>query len=95
MEFLLIVVAAFVAAAINAVAGGGTFLTFPALTGIAHLTEKAANMTSTIGLWPGSAASIVAARADLRRIARSMVIGYGVVSLVGGALRTALHAERS
>ena len=60
---------AFVAAAMNSIAGGGTFLTFPSLVGFGHLTEKMANMTSTVGLWPGSAASVVAAKNDFPRIA--------------------------
>src|SRR3954452_19210411 len=84
LSWLLVLVAAFVAAAINSIAGGGTFLSFPTLTGIALLSDKAANMTSTIGLWPGSASSIVAARKDFRRIPRGMVVGYGLISLVGG-----------
>ena len=49
-------------------AEGGTFITFPALTGIAKLSEKAANITSAVGLWPGYAASIVAARQTLRAV---------------------------
>jgi uncharacterized membrane protein YfcA len=84
LSWLLVLAAAFVAAAINSIAGGGTFLSFPTLTGIAGLSDKAANMTSTIGLWPGSASSIAAARKDFRRIPRGMVIGYGLISLVGG-----------
>jgi uncharacterized membrane protein YfcA len=86
MTELLIAVAAFVAAALNSIAGGGTFLTFPALTGIAGLSEKVANMTSTIGLWPGSAASVAAARPEFRRVPRGMLIAYGVISLVGGTI---------
>jgi uncharacterized membrane protein YfcA len=84
LSWLLVLTAAFVAAAINSIAGGGTFLSFPTLTGIALLSDKVANMTSTIGLWPGSASSIVAARKDFRRIPRGMVIGYGLISLLGG-----------
>ena len=41
-------------------------------------------MTSTIGLWPGSAASIGAARHDFRRIPRNVLVTYGLISLVGG-----------
>ena len=85
MKVLLVALVAFVAGAVNAIAGGGTFLTFPALTGIAGLTEKVANMTSTIGLWPGSAASVVAAKSDFRRLPMSMVITFSMISLLGGA----------
>jgi uncharacterized membrane protein YfcA len=75
---------AFVASIINSIAGGGTFLTFPVLTGIAGLDQRVANMTSTIGLWPGSASSIAAARADLARVPRGMMIAFAIISLLGG-----------
>jgi uncharacterized membrane protein YfcA len=86
MTLLLAAVAAFVAAAINSVAGGGTFLTFPVLTGPLALSEKVANMTSTIGLWPGSASSIYAARTDIRRIPTSQLFTFGIISVIGGVL---------
>ncbi len=82
--------AAFIASAINAVAGGGTFLSFPVLTGVAGLSEKAANITSTIGLWPGAASSVVAARADFHLIPRRQLIAYSVVSLLGASLGAVL-----
>lgn len=84
MTLLWVALAAFVASGINAFAGGGTFLTFPTLTGVAHLSEKIANMTSTIGLWPGSAASVVAAKREIARIPRGLLVAYGLISLVGG-----------
>lgn len=90
MTLLLVAVASFAAAAINSIAGGGTFLTFPTLTGAAGLTEKVANMTSTVGLWPGSASGIYAARADFRRIPNGMLVAYGVISVVGGVAGSVL-----
>lgn len=84
MHLLLITFVAFLAAAINSIAGGGTFLTFPTLVGVGGLTDKVANMTSTIGLWPGSAASIYAARSDIASVPRRMAIAYALISLVGG-----------
>jgi uncharacterized membrane protein YfcA len=95
MTLLLIALASFVAAAINSIAGGGTFLSFPALTGVAGLSEKVANMTSTIGLWPGSASGVYAARPEFRRIPRWMLIGYGIISLVGGAIGAVLRVKTS
>jgi uncharacterized protein len=74
----------------NAVAGGGTFFTFPALTGIAGISEKAANITSTLGLWPGSAASVYAARPELERVPRALAVRFGVISLVGGVIGSVL-----
>jgi len=50
----------FVAGAVNAVAGGGTILTFPVLAAVLPAGPArlvAANATSTIGLWPGSVAA--------------------------------------
>jgi uncharacterized membrane protein YfcA len=92
---LLVSLASFVAAAINSIAGGGTFLTFPALTGIAKLSEKVANMTSTIGLWPGSASSVVAARSEFKRLPKGMTITFAAISLVGGALGSWLLLKTS
>jgi uncharacterized membrane protein YfcA len=76
---------AFVASAVNAVAGGGTFITFPTLTGVAHLSEKVANMTSTVGLWPGSVSALHPALPDLKRIPRPMLLSFTILSLLGGA----------
>src|SRR5436305_5760108 len=86
MQVLLVSLVAFVAAAVNAVAGGGTFLTFPALTGIARLPERIANMTSTVGLWPGSASSVVAVKGEFGRLPRRMMVVFGLISLAGGAV---------
>jgi uncharacterized protein len=85
-----VILTAGVAAAVNSIAGGGTFLSFPALTGLAQLSEKAANMTSTVGLWPGSAASIVAARAEFKQIPKGMLAAFAVISLIGGAVGSVL-----
>src|ERR1041384_1967254 len=85
-EYAGVVATAALASAVNSVAGGGTFLTFPALTGMGHLSEKAANMTSTVGIWPGSAASIVAAKGEIRQIPVRLLVGLSVLSLLGGSL---------
>jgi uncharacterized membrane protein YfcA len=80
----LLMLASLAAAAINAMAGGGTFITFPALTGLAKLSEKTANITSTVGLWPGYAASLVAARRALRALGIRTGLIYAIVGAVGG-----------
>jgi uncharacterized membrane protein YfcA len=84
MMTLLVGVTALLAGMINAAAGGGTFLTFPVLTGLARLSEKAANITSTLGLWPGTISSVAAARSELRKIKPAVVAGYAVMGLIGG-----------
>ncbi len=82
--WLLLGGSAFLAGGINAIAGGGTFLTFPALvfTGTAPLT---ANATSTVALWPGSVASAWGYRSVFSEERRALVPLVGV-SLVGGLL---------
>jgi uncharacterized membrane protein YfcA len=57
--------AAFGAGFVNAVAGGGTLLTFPALlySGLSSIT---ANATSTVAIWPGSVTSSWAYRQELK-----------------------------
>jgi uncharacterized membrane protein YfcA len=81
-EAALLVGSAFLGGAINSVAGGGSFLTFPALmfTGTAPL---AANATSTVALWPGSVASVVGYRREVAD-ERALVLRLGPVSLLGG-----------
>ncbi|HJQ27619.1 MAG TPA: sulfite exporter TauE/SafE family protein [Blastocatellia bacterium] len=85
---VIIFSAAFAAGMMNSVAGGGTLLTFPALIWMG-IDPKAANVTSTIALWPGSLGGMVGYRQDLRdsrrfmlRLAPSSVLG----GLVGALL---------
>jgi uncharacterized membrane protein YfcA len=74
--------AAVVGGAINSVAGGGSFVAFPALlfTGVAPIP---ANATNTVALWPGSAASALAYRRELAEV-RSDLVPLGVAALIGG-----------
>jgi uncharacterized protein len=83
-NIFLLVAAGVLAGAINAVAGGGTFLTFPALvfTGIPSVS---ANQTSTIAVWPGQIAGFWAYRRILVA-QRQTILVLGGVSLLGGAL---------
>lgn len=71
-----------VAGALNSVAGGGSFVSFPALlfTGVPAIP---ANATNTVALQPGAMASAWAYRRQLSAH-RGAVIGLGAVSLVGG-----------
>lgn len=58
-------VAAFVAGAINAVAGGGSLISFPALLAAGYPT-KTANVTNTVALWPGYVGGSFGYRAELK-----------------------------
>ena len=87
-NYLLILAAGFGAGFVNAVAGGGTLLTFPALL-YAGMTSIGANATSTVGNWPGSVTSSWAYRRQLREH-RSRVIWFALPSLLGGLLGAVL-----
>lgn len=52
LDYLVLVVAAFLAGILNTIAGGGTFLTFPALV-YAGIPPVAANATSAVAVFPG------------------------------------------
>lgn len=56
VELALAFGAGFIASAVNAVAGGGSLISFPLLTAGTGLTSKLANATNSVGLWPGSLA---------------------------------------
>jgi hypothetical protein len=47
-------------------------------------------MTSTDGLWPGSLASVVAARRDFSRIPRGMLVAFSIISITGGVIGSLL-----
>jgi uncharacterized membrane protein YfcA len=81
-------VAALAAGAVNALAGGGTLITFPALTAIG-VPALNANITNTVALSPGYVGGTLAQRADLegqRARVRAIAIPAIVGGLVGGAL---------
>ena len=64
-DALLIFIAAFGAGIMNAIAGGGTFLTLPALV-LIGVPTKIANATSSVALWPGNVASTIGYLPELR-----------------------------
>jgi len=83
-EILLLIVAGFLAGIMNAVAGGGTFLTFPALV-FTGIPSVAANQTSTIAVFPGQVASFWAYRNILAAEKRTVLV-LGLTSLIGGSI---------
>jgi uncharacterized membrane protein YfcA len=73
VELPLLAAAAFVAGAINAVAGGGSLVSFPALVAAGYAT-KTANVTNTVALWPGYLGGSYGYRGELRRQRRRMLL---------------------
>ena len=64
VSWIIIFWTAFFAGAINAIAGGGTLLTFPVLLWLG-LDAKVANATSTVALWPGLFGGLYGYRKEL------------------------------
>ena len=84
----LIAGAGFLAGAVNAVAGGGSLISFPALVA-SGLPTLDANVTNTTAVWPGYLGSAAAYRRELAD-QRSRVLALGVTCVVGGAAGSAL-----
>lgn len=82
---LLLFLVAVIGGTLNAVAGGGSFFTFPALI-FAGVPPIPANATSTVALWPGSMASVGAYRRELKVLERRLLIVLVITSLIGGVL---------
>ncbi|MBL8793746.1 MAG: sulfite exporter TauE/SafE family protein [Planctomycetia bacterium] len=79
--------AALGAGAINALAGGGTLLTFPALQAV--VGSVTANATSSVALMPGSLASAWGYRREIRQSAGHLLL-LMVPSLIGGGVGSLL-----
>lgn len=84
-RYAWMVTASLIAGVMNAMAGGGSFLSFPAMLAVGVLPIQA-NATNTVALWPGQLTSVAALRGDLRRDLLPGVVGASVVGGVGGAV---------
>ncbi len=84
LDAVVIFVAAILAGALNSVAGGGSFISYPALVfgGVPLIN---ANTTSTIALWPGTVASVGAYRKEIAA-ERAGLWPLLVASLIGGTI---------
>ncbi len=69
----------------NAMAGGGSFLSFPAMLAM-RVPPIQANATNTVALWPGQLTSVTALRADLRRDLLFPVVTASILGGIGGAV---------
>jgi uncharacterized protein len=94
-DYVWLCLTAFLAGGINALAGGGTLLTFPALTGVLarsldHSTANVlANGTSTVALVPASLGSAWGFRRELPAL-RGLLVWLLPPSLIGGAIGSLL-----
>ncbi len=84
LDYIIISVAALAAGAINALAGGGTLITFPVLTALG-IPAVVANITNTVALCPGYLGGALAQRNDLKAQKKRLVY-YVPIGVVGGIL---------
>ena len=84
IQWLAVVLAALAAGAVNALAGGGTLLTFPVLVA-AGIPAVAANVTNTVALCPGYLAATLAQSNDLRGQRRRLWL-YLPAAALGGVV---------
>lgn len=98
-QAILLLFAAAIAGTLNAVAGGGSFISFPALL-FTRVPAVPANATNTVALWPGLAASAIAylkrlnapGRVLLPLVATSVAGGWaGALLLLRTPQHTFLH----
>jgi uncharacterized membrane protein YfcA len=81
-RFLWLVAASMLAGIMNAMAGGGSFISFPAMLGVG-VPPIEANATNTVALWPGQLTSLATLRDDVRRDILLVVL---LTSVVGGVI---------
>jgi hypothetical protein len=94
-EFVVAGLAAAVAGLINALAGGGTLVSFPALIALG-VPDLAANITNTVALCPGYLGGAIAQREDLRGQRRRMwlLIPAGIIGGIAGSVLLLIATEQ-
>src|SRR3984957_10662028 len=81
-HWIWLTVAAFLGGLLNAVAGGGSFLLFPAMLGMKMLPVQA-NATNTVALWPGQLTSVAAYWEQILKNHR-LALTMGFAGFLGG-----------
>jgi uncharacterized membrane protein YfcA len=95
IHYILIGLGAFAAGAVNALAGGGTLITFPLLTALG-IPVVAANVTNTVALCPGYFGATLAQRNDLmeQKPRLWLLLPAGLVGGLAGGLLLLSSGER-
>ncbi|MEV4349101.1 sulfite exporter TauE/SafE family protein [Actinoplanes sp. NPDC049596] len=95
-HIFLLIAAGLAAGAVNAIAGGGSLITFPSLIATG-LPSVAANVTNSISVFPGYVSSVVGSRADLAGQSPRLraIIPATVLGSVGGCALLLLTPARA
>lgn len=83
IEWTVLLLAGYLAGVLNAIAGGGSFLTFPALVWAGY-PPIIANATSAIAVLPGYAGGALGFRPELRQLSLQRHLVLSMVALSGG-----------
>ena len=83
--YLILIVTGFVAAAMNAAAGGGSFVSFPVMVFLG-IPALSANVSSTVALWPAALASAWAYRNDFQPFGPVKLVPLFAISVIGGGI---------
>ncbi|MBP9041004.1 MAG: sulfite exporter TauE/SafE family protein, partial [Anaerolineaceae bacterium] len=96
LQYLIAAIGAFAAGAVNALAGGGTLITFPLLTALG-LPAVTANITSTVSLFPGYFGATYAQRTDLKGQGKQLkwLLPAAAVGGLFGGLLLAYSGEKT
>lgn len=89
LDYIIICIAAFFAGILNTLAGGGTFLTFPALSYIG-IAPVMANATSAVAVFPGYLSGALGFRKELQSFERSALLRITLIIIIGGLIGSAL-----
>ena len=79
---------AFLAGAINSIAGGGSLILFPTLVALG-LPTVAANVTNSVAQWPGYLGGVAGFRGEYVG-QRGRLLRFGLVALLGGTAGSVL-----
>lgn len=92
LHYSWLAIASLLAGVMNAMAGGGSFLSFPAMLGVG-VPPVQANATNTVALWPGQLTSLATLHGDVRRDLLPTVM---TACLFGGVLgaEVLLHTQQ-
>ena len=85
LDWAILGIAAFLAGVLNTIAGGGTFLTFPALVFVG-LPPVAANATSAVAVLPGYLSGTLGFARELRAFNRKQLVRLTLWTLAGGLI---------
>ncbi len=92
LHYIWLVAASTIAGVMNAMAGGGSFISFPAMLGMG-VPPVQANATNTVALWPGQLTSLATLRGDVRRDVLPTVVITSMIGGVAGA-EILLHTQQ-